>query len=240
MNSQPKKHRSAGDWAFYLILGLCVAALGAAGYYYFVADSPFPVSAGPVNVQDVMNPRTSAATSVGSTSAKPQTTQGSSPSSSSAVSSSASGSSGSAAATSQSQKKLILSAPVKGAVLTKYSGDELVYDPTMGDWRTHNGVDYACTDGEEVHAVADGTVQDVYADEYYGVSVLIDHGNGLQTIYTGLSEATASLKGTQVARGAVLGRAGDSALFESALEPHVHLEMLQNGVRIDPESMIQH
>ncbi len=37
--------------------------------------------------------------------------------------------------------------PFSGRVLNAYSGDELVYSKTLGDWRTHNGVDYACAEG---------------------------------------------------------------------------------------------
>lgn len=37
--------------------------------------------------------------------------------------------------------------PVSGRVLNGYSGDELVYNKTLGDWRTHNGIDYACAKG---------------------------------------------------------------------------------------------
>ena len=42
--------------------------------------------------------------------------------------------------------------PVSGRVLNSYSGDELVYSKTLGDWRTHNGVDYAASRGAEVTA----------------------------------------------------------------------------------------
>ena len=62
--------------------------------------------------------------------------------------------------------------PVSGEVLRDYSGDELVYDRTMGDWRTHNGVDFLAADGALVCAVADGVIEDVYRDEYYGTCLL--------------------------------------------------------------------
>ena len=48
--------------------------------------------------------------------------------------------------------------PVSGRVLNSYSGDELVYNKTLGDWRTHNGVDYAADKGAEVTAPAAGKV----------------------------------------------------------------------------------
>ena len=48
--------------------------------------------------------------------------------------------------------------PFSGRVLNAYSGDELVYSKTLGDWRTHNGVDYACAEGSAVSAPCSGKV----------------------------------------------------------------------------------
>ena len=52
----------------------------------------------------------------------------------------------------------------RGKVLAPYSGDELVYNATLGDWRTHNGVDVAAAAGEAVPAVRAGRVTLVDAD----------------------------------------------------------------------------
>ncbi len=46
--------------------------------------------------------------------------------------------------------------PVSGRVLNAYSGDELVYSSTLGDWRTHNGVDYACAKDAAVQSPGGG------------------------------------------------------------------------------------
>ena len=48
--------------------------------------------------------------------------------------------------------------PVSGRVLNGYSGDELVYNKTLGDWRTHNGIDYACAKDAAVQSPTAGTV----------------------------------------------------------------------------------
>ena len=55
--------------------------------------------------------------------------------------------------------------PVSGRVLNSYSGDELVYSKTLGDWRTHNGVDYAADKGAEVTAPAAGKVVETGTDD---------------------------------------------------------------------------
>ena len=48
--------------------------------------------------------------------------------------------------------------PTAGAVLTPFSGDMLLFQPTLGDWRVHSGTDFACEAGENVLALTDGTV----------------------------------------------------------------------------------
>ena len=49
--------------------------------------------------------------------------------------------------------------PTAGAVLTPFSGDMLLFQPTLGDWRVHSGTDFACEARENVLALTDGTVQ---------------------------------------------------------------------------------
>lgn len=46
--------------------------------------------------------------------------------------------------------------PTAGAVLTPFSGDMLLFQPTLGDWRVHSGTDFACEAGENVLALTDG------------------------------------------------------------------------------------
>ena len=58
--------------------------------------------------------------------------------------------------------------PVSGRILNAYSGDELVYNKTLGDWRTHNGIDYAAAKGEKVSAPAAGKVTLAGADGKLG------------------------------------------------------------------------
>src|SRR5699024_5051625 len=54
--------------------------------------------------------------------------------------------------------------PVSGQTLAGFSGDELVYSETLGDWRTHNGIDLAADAGDEVRCARAGTVSAVYED----------------------------------------------------------------------------
>ena len=124
--------------------------------------------------------------------------------------------------------------PVEGEVIRQFCISELVYDRTMGDWRTHNGADLAASAGEKVLAIADGTVQSVTHSELYGTVVVIAHGGGLESSCFGLSEEAAVAAGERVQAGDVIGTVAPDAHFE-ALEPaHLHLELKQDGKYVDP------
>ncbi len=124
--------------------------------------------------------------------------------------------------------------PVSGEIVREFSGDELVYDRTMGDWRTHNGVDFLAAEGTLVSAIADGVVEDVYRDDYYGTGILVDHGGGLKSVYLGLIENATVNVGQTVSAGDTIGAVTASSLFESLEQVHLHLEMTLNGSRVDP------
>ena len=68
--------------------------------------------------------------------------------------------------------------PVKGEILSGFSLEVLAYDETMGDWRTHSGVDIAASVGTNVLAISAGTVRGVYDDDLMGTCVVVDHRDG--------------------------------------------------------------
>ena len=126
--------------------------------------------------------------------------------------------------------------PVSGRVLAVWSGDELVYNETLGDWRTHNGVDYACEAGEEVLAPVSGTVESLAAEGNWGVVAAIRDGEGRLWRVCALEDAAVS-QGDAVTAGQKLGHAG-SITGESALDPHIHLEVLDGDKYLDPVQLV--
>lgn len=129
-------------------------------------------------------------------------------------------------------------APLKGKTIRAYSMDKLQYDKTMADWRTHDGIDIAADDGAKVAAAHAGKVESVTQDDMYGVTVIIDQGNGVKTTYANLRNAPAVKVGNTVSAGSLVGYIGASAICESAEGPHLHLAMSQNGKSIDPAQYI--
>ena len=126
--------------------------------------------------------------------------------------------------------------PVSGRVLNSYSGDELVYSKTLGDWRTHNGVDYACAQDAQVCAPAAGKVTAVDTDSRWGSVVCIEDSAGHLWRVCGTADPTVQT-GDEVSVGQILGRAG-SIPNECAEETHIHLEVLQGGQYLDPAKLL--
>ena len=104
----------------------------------------------------------------------------------------------------------------------------------MGDWRTHDGIDIAGMIGAKVVAAADGTVTDVRNDDLLGTTVVIDHGDGLVSVYANLAKVPVVKTGDKVAMGAVIGAIGDTAIGETNETTHLHFAMTKDNLPVDP------
>ena len=127
--------------------------------------------------------------------------------------------------------------PVNGTIFAAFSGDELVYNKTMDDWRTHNGIDIRANRDNAVKAATDGTVTAVYADGMLGNVIEID--NGKYTVrYCGLGDNLLCKKGDVIKQGDSIGVVGEVPL-ESSEESHIHLEILKDGVLQNPDNYLR-
>ena len=129
--------------------------------------------------------------------------------------------------------------PVQGTVLRDYSVETLSLDPTLGDWRTHGGLDIAAAQGVKVLSISAGTVEQVYTDGLMGTTVVVDHGGGLQSWYCNLADDVLVEAGDTVDIGSELGTVGSSAIAEVGVDSHVHLETLLNGQPVDPREYLK-
>ena len=130
--------------------------------------------------------------------------------------------------------------PAVGTVAKEHTTDVPVFSLTTNDWRTHTGVDIACALGDAVYAAADGTVLSVASDPMMGTTVRISHSGDAVTVYKNLAASLADgiEEGARVIAGQVIGAVGDTAMIESADEPHLHFEMSVKGVAVDPMEYI--
>ena len=134
--------------------------------------------------------------------------------------------------------RLIVS-PLEGEVLTAFSMDELVYNPTLEDWRTHNGIDISAALGDTVLSASSGTVLSVEDDALMGTTVVIGHEGGYQTTYSNLQPQTNVAEGATVSAGQIIGAVGDTAAAEAAQEPHLHFSVTQEGEPVDPNAFLE-
>lgn len=132
---------------------------------------------------------------------------------------------------------LVYTLPVPGQVINGYSDGELVKNVTLGDWRTHDGVDFAAARGEDVYAVADGTVTDIRNDPIWGCVVTVRHGDGHESVYCGLDKTLPVAVGDNVMLKQVIGKL-DGVPCEINSDSHLHFAMRKDGRWIDPMSVI--
>ncbi len=132
--------------------------------------------------------------------------------------------------------------PFDGYVSTSHSVDVPVYSPTMLDYRTHIGVDIAGDIGESVKAVSGGIITEIYTDDLYGNTVVLENGDGYVFRYCNLMPTLASEieVGNVISTGTVIGGIGESAIVEAAESSHRHLEIYdKDNNPIDPETFIE-
>src|SRR3954451_2111487 len=99
----------------------------------------------------------------------------------------------------------------------------------------HPGIDIAVAVGSLVRASGGATVHEVGQDPEYGLFVLLDHPEEYQTMYGHLSRIIVTV-GDTVASGEVVGLSGNSG---RSTAPHLHFEIRQHGVSLDPLTMVK-
>lgn len=108
-------------------------------------------------------------------------------------------------------------------------------DPFTGERRGHTGMDLAVPTGTSVRAALPGTVTvSTYNRGGYGYYVMIDHGNGLSTLYGHNSQLLARV-GQTVEAGDVIALSGS---IGRSTGPHLHFEVRINGERTNPRSYL--
>ncbi|HIJ86481.1 MAG TPA: M23 family metallopeptidase [Desulfuromonadales bacterium] len=118
--------------------------------------------------------------------------------------------------------------PSVGGTITSKVGMRI--DPLDGAWRHHNGVDIAIPAGTPVNSVASGVVVYSGSRSGYGNTVVVEHDNGILTLYAHNSRIMVA-EGQQVATGSTLALSGSTG---RSTGPHLHFEAWQAGTNITP------
>ena len=136
--------------------------------------------------------------------------------------------------TKEGQKELNFEKPVDGEIVKEYAKDNLVYSNTLQEWTTHLGIDIKADKTTVVKAAETGMVKTIKNDPRYGLTIVIEHENGYQTIYSNLLSSEFVVEGEKVEKGQSIGTVGNTAAFEIADEAHLHFEVLKDSIQVDP------
>jgi murein DD-endopeptidase MepM/ murein hydrolase activator NlpD len=128
--------------------------------------------------------------------------------------------------------------PVQGEIIMDYAMDKLVYSKTLEQWIVHSGIDIKGLRGNPVKACGDGIVEKIYHDAKLGITIVIDHGDGLRTRYSNLSIDSMVKEKQHVKQGDAISGIGDTAIFEIGDEPHLHFEVLKDNKNVDPKTFL--
>jgi murein DD-endopeptidase MepM/ murein hydrolase activator NlpD len=132
--------------------------------------------------------------------------------------------------TGEAARQGLMRTPVDGARLS--SGFGMRTHPILGFSRLHRGVDFAAPTGTPVLASAAGRVLRAGWGGGYGNTIDIDHGRGIVTRYAHLARMDVR-PGQQVTQGQRIGAVGSTGLSTG---PHLHYEVIRDGVPVDPRS----
>ena len=126
------------------------------------------------------------------------------------------------------------SQPVAGFADRLFSDTEPQFYPQTKMWMIHPGIDLQADFGAIVTACAAGAVRGVWQDSELGLCVRIDHQNGYESLYAGLSDASYVKASDPVAQSQTIGHVGNGVLAECDALPHLHLEVFHNDRAVDP------
>ena len=133
-----------------------------------------------------------------------------------------------------SSEPIIFGLPFENATISKeYAEDKLLYDKTTNFWCTHQGLDFACKEGQRVYAVADGTITKIESSMMNGTVIYLKVSDKLTVVYKGLSSNVNVKEGDSIKKGKELGSV-TSFLAEKADGIHLHLELISDEKLIDP------
>ena len=131
-------------------------------------------------------------------------------------------------------KELSFEKPIDGEIVKEYAKDNLIYSNTLQEWTTHLGIDIKADKTTVVKSAEAGKVKSIKNDPRYGLTIVIEHDNGYQTVYSNLLSSEFVVEGEIVEKGQSIGTVGNTAAFEIADEAHLHFEILKDSIQVDP------
>lgn len=128
--------------------------------------------------------------------------------------------------------------PVLNADYILDYSETMVFNSTLNRYSAHKAIDFFAPEGTEVLAVYDGEIKSIENSILTGITVTIDHGDGLITVYNSLDNTDALSVGMKVKQGDVIGEVSTTNRQEYKSGAHLHFEVIEDGQIIDPSKYI--
>lgn len=129
--------------------------------------------------------------------------------------------------------------PVEGEIIKEFAKDNLLFSQTLQEWTVHTGIDIKADKTTIVKSAEAGTVKSIKNDPRYGLTIVVAHDNGFETVYSNLLTSEFVVEGEKVEKGQSLGTVGNTAAFEIADDSHLHFEILKDSIQVDPSIYIK-
>lgn len=129
--------------------------------------------------------------------------------------------------------------PVEGDIIKEFAKDNLLFSQTLQEWTVHTGIDIKADKTTIVKSAEAGTVKSIKNDPRYGLTIVVAHDNGFETVYSNLLTSEFVVEGEKVEKGQSLGTVGNTAAFEIADDSHLHFEILKDSIQVDPSIYIK-
>ncbi|MFC3851301.1 M23 family metallopeptidase [Salinispirillum marinum] len=131
----------------------------------------------------------------------------------------------------RSVRKAFLRTPLEFARISSHFNPNRRH-PILNTIRAHRGTDYAAPTGTPIRAAGDGRVVEARYNGGYGNVVVLQHGQGIRTLYAHMSRFGNGVRsGVNVRQGQIIGYVGTTG---ASTGPHLHYEFLVNGVHVNP------
>ena len=120
----------------------------------------------------------------------------------------------------EEKKEITFVKPTDGEIIGEFANENLIYSETLKEWITHTAIDIKADKTSVIKSAADGVVRSIVNDPRYGLTVIVEHDDGYETVYSNLLTAEFVVEGEEIKQGQTIGTSGNTASFESNMECH--------------------
>ncbi len=129
---------------------------------------------------------------------------------------------------------IVFDMPVNGTIIKDYVDTSVVYNQTLGLYSGHKAIDFSADENSMVSVVYDGVIESITTGKLDGVTLIVDHGNGLKTVYNSIEVNEDLEVGQSLKKGDAIGVVSTNNRTEYKDGAHLHFEVLEDGKKISP------